>query len=96
MNPNMLRSILCTPTAAVEAGFLVSVTELLELFSARDPRDSGTFTTYPNPDRNLIHGLPNKDECWGKYWFLFKINASSVNGMADMVHNSWAIAPGKC
>lgn len=95
MTPNILRLVLCTFMATAETIFLVSVTELLKLFNVHDSRASGMFTAYPNLDRNLIHGLPSKDEDCGKSWFLFKIDTSSVDGLADMVQRGWATVPGK-
>ncbi|KAG7567850.1 hypothetical protein ISN45_Aa04g006890 [Arabidopsis thaliana x Arabidopsis arenosa] len=78
MSPNMLRYLLCTFTVAAEAGYSLGLSELLELFQARESRTPGYYALYPIVDRNLIDGLPLKDNAWRKFWFFFRINNFSI------------------
>ncbi|XP_020877111.1 uncharacterized protein At3g60930, chloroplastic-like [Arabidopsis lyrata subsp. lyrata] len=72
MSPNMLRYLMCTFTIAAEAGYSLGLSELLEFFQARESRTFGYYALYPIADRNLIDGLPLKDNDWRKFWFFFR------------------------
>lgn len=91
----MLCAILCTFTASAEAGFAVSVTKFLELFNVRESRMVGTFAIYPTHERNLINGIRLWDDNWWRYWFVFNIDTSSINGLADMLQRGWTTSPGR-
>ncbi|KAG7548010.1 hypothetical protein ISN44_As12g032180 [Arabidopsis suecica] len=95
MSPNMLRSLLCTFTVAAEAGYSLGLSELLELFQARESRTSGYYALYPIVDRNLIDGLPLKDNAWRKFWFFFRINNFSIQSSSELlrIHLSSNLGP---
>ncbi|CAH8263583.1 unnamed protein product [Arabidopsis lyrata] len=85
MSPNMLRYLLCTFTVAVEAGYSLGLSELLELFQARESQTSGYYTLYPIVDRNLIDGLPLKDN-----EFFFRINNFSIQSSSELLRIHWS------
>ncbi|KAG7537031.1 hypothetical protein ISN44_As13g009570 [Arabidopsis suecica] len=91
MSPNMLRYLLCTFTVAAEAGYLLGLCELLELFQARESRTSGYYALYPIADRNLIDGLPLKDNAWRKFWFFFRINNFSIQNSSELLRVHWSL-----
>ncbi|KAG7585635.1 hypothetical protein ISN45_Aa02g009790 [Arabidopsis thaliana x Arabidopsis arenosa] len=90
MSPNMLRYLMCTFTVAAEAGYSLGLSELLEFFQARESRTSGYYALYPIADRNLIDGLPLKDNAWRKFWFFFRINNFSVQGSSELLRIHWS------
>ncbi|KAG7594078.1 hypothetical protein ISN45_Aa01g028570 [Arabidopsis thaliana x Arabidopsis arenosa] len=90
MSPNMLRYLMCTLTVAAEADFSLGLSELLELFQARESRTSGYYALYPIADRNLIDGLPLKDNAWRKFWFFFRINNFSVQSSSELLRFHWS------
>ncbi|KAG7588539.1 hypothetical protein ISN44_As07g008670 [Arabidopsis suecica] len=90
MSPNMLRYLLCTFTVAAEAGYSLGLCELLELFQARESRTSGYYALYPIADRNLIDGLPLKDNAWRKFWFFFRINNFSTQSSSELLRIQWS------
>ncbi|XP_020884664.1 meiosis-specific protein ASY2-like [Arabidopsis lyrata subsp. lyrata] len=81
MSPNMLQYLMCTFTVAAEAGYSLGLSELLELFQARESRSSGYYALYPIADRNLIDGLPLKDNAWKKFWFFFRSQIRPVSSV---------------
>ncbi|KAG7583661.1 hypothetical protein ISN44_As08g031800 [Arabidopsis suecica] len=90
MSPNMLRYLMCTFTVAAEAGYSLGLSELLEFFQARESRTSGYYALYPIADRNLIDGLPLKDNAWRKFWFLFRVDSFSVQSSAELLRFRWS------
>ncbi|KAG7564135.1 Reverse transcriptase domain [Arabidopsis suecica] len=82
MAPNFLRYVLSTLTVSAEAGFSLTTSELLGLFRACDSAAAGIFSMNPIFDRNLIDGMPLNDGPWRKYWFFFRINPHSVQGLS--------------
>ncbi|KAG7594074.1 hypothetical protein ISN45_Aa01g028530 [Arabidopsis thaliana x Arabidopsis arenosa] len=90
MSPNMLRYLLCTFTVAAEAGYSLELCELLELFQARESRTSGYYALYPIADRNLIDGLPLKDNAWRKFWFFFRIDNFSTQSSSELLRIHWS------
>ncbi|KAG7594061.1 hypothetical protein ISN45_Aa01g028390 [Arabidopsis thaliana x Arabidopsis arenosa] len=90
MSPNMLRCLLCTFTVAAEAGYSLGLNELLELFQARESRTPGYYAFYPIVDRNLIDGLPLKDNAWRKFWFFFRINNFSIQSSSELLRIHWS------
>ncbi|KAG7594110.1 hypothetical protein ISN45_Aa01g028900 [Arabidopsis thaliana x Arabidopsis arenosa] len=90
MSPNMLRCLLCTFTVAAEAGYSLGLNELLELFQARESRTPGYYALYPIVDRNLIDGLPLKDNAWRKFWFFFRINNFSIQSSSELLRIHWS------
>ncbi|KAG7564138.1 hypothetical protein ISN44_As10g009020 [Arabidopsis suecica] len=90
MSPNMLRYLLCTFTVAAEAGYSLGLYELLELFQARKSQTSGYYALYPIADRNLIDGLPLKDNAWRKFWFFFRINNFSTQSSSELLRIHWS------
>ncbi|KAG7597980.1 hypothetical protein ISN44_As06g022870 [Arabidopsis suecica] len=90
MSPNMLRYLLCTFTVAAEAGYSLGLSELLELFQASESRTSGYYVLYPIVDRNLIDGLPLKDNAWRKFWFFFRINNFSIQSSSELLRIHWS------
>ncbi|KAG7557006.1 hypothetical protein ISN44_As11g030060 [Arabidopsis suecica] len=90
MSPNMLRYLMCTFTVAEEAGYSLGLNELLEFFQARESRTSGYYALYPIADRNLIDGLPLKDNAWRKFWFLFRIDSFSVQSSSELLRFCWS------
>ncbi|KAG7559438.1 hypothetical protein ISN45_Aa05g010340 [Arabidopsis thaliana x Arabidopsis arenosa] len=91
MSPNMLRCLLCTFTVAAEAGYSLGLSELLELFQARESRTPGYYALYPIVDRNLIDGLPLKDNAWRKFWFFFRINNFSIQSSSELLRVHWSL-----
>ncbi|KAG7557043.1 hypothetical protein ISN44_As11g030460 [Arabidopsis suecica] len=91
MSPNMLRYLLCTFTVAIEAGYSLRLSELLELFQARESRTPGYYALYPIVDRNLIDGLPLKDNAWRKFWFFFRINNFSIQSSSELLRVHWSL-----
>ncbi|KAG7568029.1 hypothetical protein ISN45_Aa04g008670 [Arabidopsis thaliana x Arabidopsis arenosa] len=90
MSPNMLRYLLCTFTVAAEAGYSLGLSELLEIFQARESQTSGYYALYPIMDRNLIDGLPLKDNAWRKFWFFFRINNFSIQSSSELLRIHWS------
>ncbi|KAG7568018.1 hypothetical protein ISN45_Aa04g008560 [Arabidopsis thaliana x Arabidopsis arenosa] len=90
MSPNMLRYLLCTFTVAAEAGYSLGLSELLELFQARESRTSGYYALYPIADRTVIDGLPLKDNAWRKFWFFFRINNFSIQSYSELLQIHWS------
>ncbi|KAG7548018.1 hypothetical protein ISN44_As12g032260 [Arabidopsis suecica] len=90
MSPNMLRYLLCTFTVAAEACYSLGLSELLELFQARESRTSGYYALYPIVDRNLIDGLPLKVNAWRKFWFFFRINNFSIQSSSELLRIHWS------
>ncbi|KAG7533107.1 hypothetical protein ISN45_Aa08g007410 [Arabidopsis thaliana x Arabidopsis arenosa] len=90
MSPNMLRYLMCTFTVAAEAGYLLGLSELLEFFQARESRTSGYYALYPIAYRNLIDGLPLKDNAWRKFWFFFRIDNFSVQSSSELLRFRWS------
>ncbi|KAG7552327.1 hypothetical protein ISN45_Aa06g029320 [Arabidopsis thaliana x Arabidopsis arenosa] len=90
MSPNMLRYLMCTFTVAAEVGYSLGLNELLEFFQARESRTSGYYALYPIADRNLIDGLPLKDNAWRKFWFLFRIDSFSVQSSSELLRFRWS------
>ncbi|KAG7564438.1 hypothetical protein ISN44_As10g012040 [Arabidopsis suecica] len=82
MAPNFLRYVLSTLTVSAEAGFSLTTSELLGLFRARNSAVAGIFSMNPILDRNLIDGMPLNDGPWRKYWFFFRVNPHSVQGLS--------------
>lgn len=94
--PNMLHTILCILTATAKIGYSLSNSVFFELFIVWSlKKGSGYFTIYPNSDKNLITGLPDKDEKWWNHWFFVKINSTSVNGLVDMLRREWKNSLGR-
>ncbi|KAG7583756.1 hypothetical protein ISN44_As08g032720 [Arabidopsis suecica] len=85
MAPNFLRYVLSTLTVSAEAGFSLTTSELLGLFRARDSAAAGIFSMNPIFDRNLIDGMPLNDGPWRKYWFFFRVNPHSVQGLSGFL-----------
>ncbi|CAN8307000.1 unnamed protein product [Cochlearia groenlandica] len=79
--PDAVESVLCALTVAEETGFAFGVPELMELFSVRISKTSGTFTIYPNFNRNLVYDFPEKDSGWMDRYFFFRITRSPVGEM---------------
>ncbi|KAG7572431.1 hypothetical protein ISN44_As09g007940 [Arabidopsis suecica] len=90
MAPNFLRYVLSTLTVSAEAGFSLTTSELLGLFRARDSATAGIFSMNPIFDRNLIDGMPLNDGPWRKYWFFFRINPHSVQGLSGLLLPNWS------
>ncbi|KAG7593905.1 hypothetical protein ISN45_Aa01g026930 [Arabidopsis thaliana x Arabidopsis arenosa] len=90
MAPNFLRYILSTLTVSAEAGFSLSTSELLGLFRARESAAAGIFSLNPILDRNLIDGMPPNDGPWRKYWFFFRVNPHSVQGLSGLLLANWS------
>ncbi|KAG7568004.1 hypothetical protein ISN45_Aa04g008420 [Arabidopsis thaliana x Arabidopsis arenosa] len=90
MAPNFLRYVLSTLTVSAEAGFSLTTSELLGLFRARDSAASGIFSMNPIFDRNLIDGMPLNDGPWRKYWFFFRVNPHSVQGLSGLLLPNWS------
>ncbi|KAG7547888.1 hypothetical protein ISN44_As12g030930 [Arabidopsis suecica] len=90
MAPNFLRYVLSTLTVSAEAGFSLTTSELLGLFRARDSAAAGIFSMNPIFDRNLIDGMPLNDGPWRKYWFFFRINPHSVQGLSGLLLPNWS------
>ncbi|XP_020874081.1 uncharacterized protein LOC110226494 [Arabidopsis lyrata subsp. lyrata] len=72
-----------------EAGFSLSTSELLGLFRARESAAAGIFPINPILDRNLINGMPSNDGPWRKYWFFFRVNPHSVQGLFGLLLANW-------
>ncbi|XP_020871380.1 uncharacterized protein LOC110225752 [Arabidopsis lyrata subsp. lyrata] len=90
MAPNFLRYVLSTLTVSVEAGFSLTTSELLGLFRARESAAAGIFSMKPILDRNLIDGMPSNDGPWRKYWFFFRVNPHSVQGLSGLLLANWS------
>ncbi|KAG7559368.1 hypothetical protein ISN45_Aa05g009660 [Arabidopsis thaliana x Arabidopsis arenosa] len=90
MSPNMLRYLMCTFTVAAQAGYSLGLNELLEFFQARESRTSGYYDLYSIADRNLIDGLPLKDNAWRKFWFFFRIDSFSVQSSSELLRFRWS------
>ncbi|KAG7594239.1 Ulp1 protease family C-terminal catalytic domain [Arabidopsis thaliana x Arabidopsis arenosa] len=90
MSPNMLRYLMCTFTVAAEAGYSLGLNELLEFFQARESRTSRYYAFYPVADRNLIDGLPLKDNAWRKFCFFFRIDSFSVQSSSKLLRFCWS------
>ncbi|XP_020874147.1 uncharacterized protein LOC110226546 [Arabidopsis lyrata subsp. lyrata] len=73
-----------------EAGFSLSTSELLGLFRARESASAGIFSINPSLDRNLIDGMPSNDGPWRKYWFFFRVNPHSVQGLSGLLLANWS------
>ncbi|XP_020871379.1 uncharacterized protein At3g60930, chloroplastic-like [Arabidopsis lyrata subsp. lyrata] len=89
MAPNFLRYVLSTLTVSAEAGSSLSTSELLGLFRARESAATGIFSINPILDRNLIDGMPSNDGPWKKYWFFFRVNPHSVQGLSSLLLANW-------
>ncbi|KAG7548132.1 hypothetical protein ISN44_As12g033400 [Arabidopsis suecica] len=90
MAPNFLRYVLSTLTVSAEAWFSLTTSELLELFRARESTAAGIFSMNPIFDRNLIDGMPSHDGPWRKYWFFFRVNPHSVQGLSGLLLPNWS------
>ncbi|KAG7599498.1 hypothetical protein ISN44_As06g036810 [Arabidopsis suecica] len=90
MAPNFLQYVLSTLTISAEAGFYLTTSELLGLFRARDSAAAGIFSMNPIFDRNLIDRMPLNDGPWRKYWFFFRINPHSVQGLSGLLLPNWS------
>ncbi|KAG7572536.1 hypothetical protein ISN44_As09g008960 [Arabidopsis suecica] len=90
MAPNFLRYVLSTLTVSAEAGFFLTTSELLGLFRARESTAAGIFSMNPIFDRNLIDGMPSHDGPWRKYWFFFRVNPHSVQGLSSLLLPNWS------
>ncbi|KAG7594212.1 hypothetical protein ISN45_Aa01g029790 [Arabidopsis thaliana x Arabidopsis arenosa] len=90
MAPNFLRYVLSTLTVSAEAGFSLTTSELLGLFRARESTAAGIFSMNPIFDRNLIDGMPSHDGPWRKYWFFFRVNPHSVQGLSSLLLPNWS------
>ncbi|XP_020877144.1 uncharacterized protein LOC110227395 [Arabidopsis lyrata subsp. lyrata] len=90
MAPNFLRYVLSTLTVSAEARFSLSTSELLGLFRARESAAAGIFSINPILDRNLIDGMPSNDGHWRKYWFFFRVNPHSVQGLSGLLLANWS------
>ncbi|XP_020866243.1 uncharacterized protein LOC110224488 [Arabidopsis lyrata subsp. lyrata] len=90
MAPNFLRYVLSTLTVWAEAGFFLTTSELLGLFRARESAAAGIFSMNPILDRNLIDEMPSNDGSWRKYWFFFRVNPHSVQGLSGLLLANWS------
>ncbi|CAN8307348.1 unnamed protein product [Cochlearia groenlandica] len=87
---NFIRSVLCALTVAEETWFFFGVPELMELFNVWFGKKAGTFTVYPNTNRNLVYGFPKKDSGWMDQYFFFRVTKSSIRDMLEFLGCTWA------
>jgi len=70
--PNVIRTILSLLTLAEEDEFLLSLSDLLQLYAVKKGRTSGTFFLSPWKGFLVFEDFPEKDEHWRKSFFFFQ------------------------
>ena len=83
MCPNFLRHLLALLVKNREEGLLFCLEELRHLvLMKRNSQNPGTFLMSPRPGRQIIQGVPYRDQDWREEFFVFKIDEASV-GSSD-------------
>ncbi|KAF2549975.1 hypothetical protein F2Q68_00033821 [Brassica cretica] len=77
--PNFLRPLLALLVNAREEGLLFGLAELRHLvLMKRNNQNPGTFLMSPCPGRQIIQGVPYRDQNWREEFFVFRIDEASV------------------
>ncbi|CAN8255360.1 unnamed protein product [Cochlearia groenlandica] len=84
-SPESVRPGFCCAYEAYFAGFAFGVPELMELLCVRISKKTETFAIYPNLNRNLVYGFPEKDSGWMDKYFFFRITKSSFGDMHEVL-----------
>ena len=79
MCPNFLKHLLALLVKAREDGLLFGLDKLRHLvLMKRNNPNAGTFLMSPRPGRQIVQGIPYRDQNWRQEVFLFKIYEAFV------------------
>ena len=87
--PECHLTVLCLVTLAEEDGFLLSLTDLLQLYAVKKGRTKGTFFLSPRKGFRVFDDFPEKDEQWRKSYFFFPVNELTYGSKTGLFVSEW-------
>jgi len=86
---NVICTIMCFLTLAEEDGFMLSLPDLLQLYTVKKGHTNGTFLLSPWKDFWVFDDFPEKDEQWRKSYFFFPVNELTYGKKTDLFGSEW-------
>ncbi|XP_023641925.1 uncharacterized protein At3g60930, chloroplastic-like [Capsella rubella] len=93
MCPNFVRHVIGLFVRAQEEGLVLGVDGILQMcYIKHNSGYKGTYYLSRRPDREILQGIPGRDDRWREKYFFFRVTSASVGAFNfSQLPTQWAI-----